>query len=147
MSALPQVEPLAAAMSPEPTQLDAFRSAMNGAGAALGANPEAIGQTLLSGLNDFSARESHFRATVQHVVVGDSTALDTPADASGELAPDAGVAAHGLTAAQALQKGEALQRQSMGVMMQTYSFALEATLVTNAATTFTSSINTLIKTQ
>jgi hypothetical protein len=35
----------------------------------------------------------------------------------------------------------------MGVMMQTYSFALEATLVSNAATTFTSSVNTLIKTQ
>ena len=37
--------------------------------------------------------------------------------------------------------------QSYGVMMETYSFALEAGLVNNAATTFTSSVNTLIKTQ
>jgi len=35
----------------------------------------------------------------------------------------------------------------MGVMMETFSFALQASLVNNAATSFTSSVNTLIKTQ
>ena len=70
-------------------------------------------------------------------------ALDLSGDAAGPASPPPA----GLSTAQLMQKGEAMTRQSMSVMMQTYSFAVEAQLVTNAATTFTSSINTLIKTQ
>lgn len=142
MSSLPQVPPVQPAL---PAQIDAFQSAMSAAGAALNASPEAIGQTLLSGIDGFNARETQFRTVVEHAAAG---------DAPQNAASDAGSApsaepenATPLTAAQALHEGEALERQSMGVMMQTYSFALEATLVSNAATTFTSSVNTLIKTQ
>jgi len=53
----------------------------------------------------------------------------------------------GMTTAEVIQKSDAQERKSLGLMMETYSFSLEATLVTNAATTFTSSINTLVKTQ
>jgi hypothetical protein len=130
----------------QPTQIDAFRTALNAAGAALSANPDAIGQTLLSGIDGFNAREAGFRSVVAQAIGGDTTKAGSAADdlASSGATDTAG---RGMTEAQALHEGEALQRKSMGLMMQTYSFALEATLVSNAATTFTSSVNTLIKTQ
>lgn len=139
MTALPQIPP---APPVQPTQLDAFRLALNGAGAALNANPDAIGKTLLSGIDGFNTNEANFRTAVEQAVAGDPARTGTATDDD-----PASTAGRGLTAAQALDKGQALERQSLGVMMQTYSFALEATLVSNAATTFTSSVNTLIKTQ
>jgi hypothetical protein len=140
MSSLPQIPSVQPA---EPMQLDAFRSTLNAAGAALGANPDAIGQTLLSGIDGFNTRETQFRTVVEHAAAGDTprNAGEPPSAESDTTAP------HPMTAAQAMKEGETLQRQSMGMMMQTYSFALEASLVSNAATTFTSSVNTLIKTQ
>jgi hypothetical protein len=146
MSLSPQVPPVQPALPAQPVQVDAFQSAMSAAGAALNADPAAIGQTLLSGIDNFNAHETQFRTVVEHAAAGDA-----PRNAASDAGdpPSAGPenAATPLTAAQALHEGEALERQSMGVMMQTYSFALEATLVSNAATTFTSSVNTLIKTQ
>jgi hypothetical protein len=145
MSSLPQVPPVQPATPAQPVQIDAFQSAMSAASAALNADPAAIGQTLLSGIDNFNARETQFRTVVEHAAAGDA-----PQNAASDAGspPSAGPEnATPLTAAQALHEGEALERQSMGVMMQTYSFALEATLVSNAATTFTSSVNTLIKTQ
>lgn len=144
MSSLSQVPPVAPPLPAESTQIDAFRSALNAASAALSANPDAIGQTLLSGVDNFSARETQFRAVVTQAATGDAQRTDT----AGSPSADAdGTAPHRLTTAQALQQADAMQRESMGVMMQTYSFALEASLVSNAATTFTGSVNTLIKTQ
>jgi len=125
-------------------QIDVFRSAMNVAGAALNAGPDAIGKTLLSGIDSFNASDAQFRNTVAQAMAPlSSQASSTTTDGT----PTDPGAPRQLTAAQAIKEGDALQRQSMGVMMQTYSFALEATLVSNAATTFTSSVNTLIKTQ
>lgn len=125
-----------------PTQVDAFSASLAG-GNDPSLNPSAIGRKMLSGLDGFNAQESQFRSTV-------SQASGTDAAGAGDAAlPDADAAlpAQGVTAPDMMARGNALQQRSMGVMMQTYSFALEATLVTNAATTFTSSINTLIKTQ
>jgi len=145
MTALTQLPPVQPAPSPQPLQIDVFRSAMNVAGAALNAGPDAIGKTLLSGIDSFNASDAQFRNTVAQATAPESSqASSTTTD--GTPSADQG-APRRLTAAQAMQEGDALQRQSMGVMMQTYSFALEATLVSNAATTFTSSVNTLIKTQ
>jgi hypothetical protein len=143
MSALPQIPPIPPA---QPTQLDAFRLALNGAGAALNANPDAIGKTLLSGIDGFDANEASFRTAVAQAVAGDPARTGTATD-DDPASTGASTTGRGMTAAQALDKGLELERQSLGVMMQTYSFALEATLVSNAATTFTSSVNTLIKTQ
>jgi hypothetical protein len=148
MSSLPQVPPVQSALPAQPVQIDAFSAALNAAGAALSANPDAIGQTLLSGIDGFNARETQFRTVVEHAAAGNAS-QNTATDV-GDPPPSAGsdgATPRRLTAVQAMQEGEALQRQSLGVMMQTYSFALEATLVSNAATTFTSSVNTLIKTQ
>jgi hypothetical protein len=144
MSVLSQVPPVQPPLPAQPVQVDAFQSALNAAGAALSANPDAIGQTLLSGIDSFNTRETQFRSVVAAAEGGDA-ARGASGDAAGP--PGTGSAPQRLTAAQALQEGDALQRQSLGMMMQTYSFALEATLVSNAATTFTGSVNTLIKTQ
>jgi hypothetical protein len=147
MTSLPQVPPVQPPLPAQPTQIDAFRSALNAASAALGADPAAMGQTLLSGIDSFNARETQFRTVVAEAEAGgaprNAAADDAPSDPAG---PDSAAPAR-LTEAQALQQGKALESRSLGVMMQTYSFALEATLVSNAATTFTSSVNTLIKTQ
>ena len=115
---------------------------LNTAGAALNASPDAMGRTLLSGIDNFNTSESSFRTVVEQAITGDATRSGTAANDA-----DTTSSTRTMTAAQALREGETLQRRSMGVMMQTYSFALEATLVSNAATTFTGSINTLIKTQ
>jgi len=143
MSAFPPVPPLQAPLPTEPTQIDAFQSALNAASAALSANPQAIGQGLLSGIDDFNARETQFRTAVAHAEANGSSqaAPGALSDPSNPAAPSR------LTMAQAMREGDALQDRSLALMMQTYSFALEATLVSNAATTFTSSVNTLIKTQ
>ena len=146
MSVLPQIPPTPPVPPTEQTQLDAFRLALNAAGAALNASPDAIGKTLLSGIDSFNTNEAGFRAAVAQAVAGDTTRTDTATDGD-PASTDASTTGRGMTAAQALHEGQAMERQSLGVMMQTYSFALEATLVSNAATTFTSSVNTLIKTQ
>jgi hypothetical protein len=143
MSSLPQIPSVQPA---EPMQLDAFRSTLNAAGAALGASPDAIGQTLLSGIDGFNTRETQFRTAVEHAAAPEAPQGTTPG-AGEPPSAESSTTPHPMTAAQAIQEGETLQRQSMGMMMQTYSFALEASLVSNAATTFTSSVNTLIKTQ
>lgn len=139
------VEPASTSGLPtQPTQIDAFRSVLASAGNALTANPQAIGRALLSGLNNFSAGEAKARVQVQQAIDPTSNAAEAP-----EAGPLAGASPEGTPSptASLLQKGEAIQQRSMGMMMQTYSFALEATMVSNAATTFTSSVNTLIKTQ
>jgi hypothetical protein len=147
MTSLPQVPPVQPPLPAQPMQIDAFRSALNAASAALGADPDAMGQVLLSGIDSFNARETQFRTVVAQAEAGaaprNAAADDTASDTA---APDSTTPTRPTTA-QALQQVQAMEHQSLGVMMQTYSFALEATLVSNAATTFTSSVNTLIKTQ
>jgi hypothetical protein len=147
MSALPQTPPVTPPLPAQPTEIDAFKAAMTAASSALAGSPDAMAQGLLSGIDNFNARETQFRTVVAQAEAGGAPQGAT-ADASG--APPAGTddtAPRRMTAAQAMQEGDALQQRSMALMMQTYSFALEATLVSNAATTFTSSVNTLIKTQ
>lgn len=146
MTALTQLPPVQPAPSAQPMQIDVFRSAMNAAGAALNAGPDAIGKTLLSGIDNFNASDAQFRNTVAQATSSEPSQTSTTTTTDGTPSADPNTPRQ-LTMAQAMQEGEALERQSMGVMMQTYSFALEATLVSNAATTFTSSVNTLIKTQ
>lgn len=140
VAATPSAEPPTA----EPMVRDAFQSMLSNAGSELSMNPQAIGQTLLSDIDGFSAHEADFSAAVKEATEGDAAAQG---GAAGSAAGAATGGRRGLTAAAAISEGEALQNRTLGVMMQTYSFALEATVVTNAATTFTSSVNTLIKTQ
>ena len=153
MSAIPPIAPIG--LSSSPTDIDAFRSAISHAGQALGADPNAIGRTIMNGVENFRAEEASFRQQAGSAIDGDSVRIDlgepapsrldgassTDVDAASGTIPDTGSAPG---AGEAIRQTQA---RSVGLMMQTYSFALEATLVGNAATTFTNSINTLIKTQ
>jgi hypothetical protein len=133
-----------AALPIEPASLTAFDSAVMQASSAPDARPDALGRALLEGLDHFNTQATQFQATVQQAAgLGPADAAST----AGPVPAEAVAAKPGISAASAIQQGAALQQKSLGLMMQTYSFALEATLVSNAATTFTSSINTLIKTQ
>ncbi len=151
MSPMPQAA--IAAMPIEPASITAYDPASIQAGSGMNASPEAMGRALLSGLDHFNTHETQFRDAVQQAAgagpadaaSGAAGIQDGPVSAIGEA--DGVTASASATQGTAMQQGAALQQKSMGLMMQTYSFALEATLVTNAATTFTSSINTLIKTQ
>jgi hypothetical protein len=144
MSAIP---PIAPAGSSLPTEIDAFRQAMTSAGHALGADPNAIGRTLMNGIENFRTEEASFRSQAGVAIDGDSARVDLgepSSQRSGGETPVGAGSDQGSSPREALQQTQA---RSVGLMMQTYSFALEATLVGNAATTFTNSVNTLMKTQ
>ena len=149
---LPAVDPSQAAL-PGTIDVDAFRSGLASAGAALYAQPDAVGAALMQGIEGFNVRDAQFHSQVQEAIAGTNTHTGnvgaTGADAGpGNISDLVGAAATpGSGLDRVMAEGDKIQRRSMGVMMQTYSFALEAQLVTNAATTFTSSINTLVKTQ
>jgi hypothetical protein len=142
-----------------PAQSSAFQNALNSAGAAIYANPDAMGAAMMDKLEGFQSHETQFTNAITQAVSGDSSATGdatsslasaSPAGSSDSLPVDASPSssgAQGLTTAQLIEKSHSMESHSLGMMMQTYSFSLEATLVTNAATTFTSSINTLVKTQ
>ena len=141
MSPLPAAAPAAASLPIEPATITAFNPAAMPPGSSVNAGPEAMGNALLSGLDRFNTHETHFQSVVQQAAGTGGT------DGGTDSAANPVIPASETQAPSAMDQGRALQQKSMGLMMQTYSFALEATLVTNAATTFTSSINTLIKTQ
>jgi hypothetical protein len=119
----------------QPTRIDAFQSAMNAVGAALRASPDAMGQSLLAGLDGFRTRA----VQVQQAVARDIA--PTGATSAATLPPVSPDMQAMLTT---MQKN---QTQALGVMMQTYDFAMQAEMISRAATAFTSSINTLVKTQ
>jgi hypothetical protein len=134
--------------------METFRAALHGAGASIYANPDAIGHDLLDGLGSLRRRESEFRAALGDgggaavAASGPASPLDVAAAPDASALDTGGRPGPGESPIDAFRaQAQAIQRHSLGPMMQTYSFALEATLVTNAATTFTSSVNTLIKTQ
>lgn len=123
------VRPAAPVELPPAQRIDAFSQSLTQTD-SLALNPDRIGKSIGAELHGFTAQETQFRANVAQASVADATPATQPVSFNDMMA-----------------QAQALQRKSMGVMMQTYDFALEATLVTNAATTFTSSVNTLIKTQ
>lgn len=133
-------------VTPSASLTDAFQSALRSAGQALYANPDAVGRTLLDGVDGFHLRETHMRDAVRNASAADgATAAAGPAQStsvSSISAPDAAGESPSSTDAM-----KSAVNQSFGIAMETYSFALQAGLVNNAATTFTSSVNTLIKTQ
>ncbi len=132
---------------------DAFQSALRSAGEALYANPDAVGRTLMDGADGFRLRENQMRAVVKNVGAADGATpaagspLANPAHSASVSSVSAPDAAEGPGAPGGIDAMKAASAQTMGVMMETFSFALQASLVNNAATSFTSSVNTLIKTQ
>lgn len=137
IAALPSTE---ASLAPPPIQLDAFQNATNPNPS--NASPEAITKSVLSGLHAFSGHELAARTNTDQAIKASTTSTGTVDPASNPSNAGAGMSTREM-----LDRSSELQTKSLGIIMETYSFALEASLVTNAATTFTSSINTLIKTQ
>ena len=143
IAATPPAEPTLAL----PTeQLDAYQQGAYGS--AQGASPDAIAKSVMSGLKEFSNHEvaAHANAAAAIKVPTLSTGSALTATDAGALgtASDSG---KGLTTQQMLDQSNEIMAKNMSMGMEVYSFAMEATLISNAATTFTSSINNLIKTQ
>lgn len=136
LSATPPVAPVQDTPAAQPERVDAFETAMQAASAALFASPDTIGNSVLSGLNSFQKHASQVQEAVARSIDG-SEPSSAPEQTSANTAADGAGAA----------TFAASQRQLLGVMMETFNFALQAESVSRAATTFTSSINTLIKTQ
>ena len=148
MSAIPPIAQIDQASIS--SQIDAFRSALSEGGLRAGSDPNEIGRAMMAGLDNFRAQETDFKAATSQAISGDNTRIETlsgsgPANATS--APAEAIVPGTGTGSGTLATMQQSQHNAVGLMMQTYSFALEATLVSNAATTFTNSVNTLIKTQ
>ncbi len=138
MTPMPPIAPAPPVTEPPavgPLQSSAFQA--GAPGAALFADPAAMGRTILASLDGFQTRADHVRSVTGALRAGPAPA----ADAAGPAAPAATTAATGPAAT------AAADRQMLGVLLETYDFAMQTEMVTRAATTFTSSVNTLIKAQ
>ena len=140
MSAIPPIAPLGSSA----TEIDAFRSAMSSAGTAIGVDPSAMGHMLADGIAKFQAQEIDFRHAAASAIDGSTTTVEPTSDAAVTVATSTGDTPAVTGSSNSIAGSH---QKTMGLMMQTFSFALEATLVSTAATTFTNSVNTLIKTQ
>lgn len=132
MTIPPNVAPIGATPSPQQT-LDAFAEhAQNAAGGAVAAgqaayaDPNAVARATLAALERFEARSEQVQTATRNFANGTA-----PSGAPGSDAANPTPAPQRLAA----------------MMLETYDFAIETEMVTRAATTFTSSVNTLIKTQ
>ena len=135
MTPMPPIAPAPPVAEPQavgPLQLSAFQRAAPGA--TLFADPAAMGRSILASLDGFQTRADHVKSVTDALHAGQAPAADT-------AAPVAPAAATGPAT------NAAAERQMLGVLLETYDFAMQTEMVTRAATTFTSSVNTLIKAQ
>jgi hypothetical protein len=127
MSSIP-----AAVAPPPPQQVSAF----DGLAGPLQSNvldPSRLAQSLAAELARFTTGETELRNSIGEAAKAPAAATSSESRAVGFE--------------DIQREASETEQRSLRVIMQTYDFALDATLVTNAATTFTSSVNTLIKTQ
>lgn len=123
-------QPLAAPVSP--ARLDAFQSVLQGNG-----NGSGLGQALTNAMDGFGARAAKMQASMRDLAMRDAAAGQVPA--AGAAQPPSGAGAVG---------GGANGIQSpMALMVDSFNFAIEASLVSRAATQFTGSVSTLMKGQ
>ena len=135
MTPMPPIAPAPPVTEPPvvgPLQSSAFQA--GAPGAALFADPAAMGRSILASLDGFQTRAEHVRGATDslrtgQVPAGNAAAPAAPATTTGPAAT------------------AAADRQMLGVLLETYDFAMQTEMVTRAATTFTSSVNTLIKAQ
>lgn len=139
MTPMPPVSPsppAAAEPAAEPARLSAFQTDH---GQGLFADPSEMGRSILASLDGFQAQAIHVRSLTRTMQAG---------PAASPASPEPVTAAGGAAAPAPGAQGQAAERQHMlGVMLETFDFAMQTEMVTRAATTFTSSVNTLIKAQ
>ncbi len=136
MTPMPPIAPAPPVTEPPavgPLQSSAFQA--GAPGAALFADPGAMGRSILASLDGFQVRANHIRSVSDALHAG-------VAPAAGPAAPVASTAATGPAVTETADR-----QQMLGVLLETYDFAMQTEMVTRAATTFTSSVNTLIKAQ
>ena len=127
-SALPTPAALPANTTPTAVRLDAFQAFAQGH-----AQP-GMGQALTNAMDGFGARAANMQASMRDMVSRDT--------ATGPVPAPAGVGATGGVTA-----GQGGIQSPMRLMMDSFNFAIEASLVSRAATQFTGSISTLMKGQ
>lgn len=116
---------------PPPSRLDAYQPGVQEGGGGMG-------QAFTAAMDGFGARSAQMQASLRDIAARDAGAVRPPA--AGELpppspAPQAGHAAAGGAPG------------PMALMVDSFNFAIEASLVSRAATQFTGSVSTLMKGQ
>lgn len=111
-------------------------SAFDAPGGAAASGPGGMGQLAVDLASSFQARAAQMQSAVQALATGAGPATL----GVGAASPTASVAAAGSFAPME-------QQRALGVLLEVFDFAVQSELVSRAATTFTSSVNTLIKTQ
>lgn len=115
---------------PPAPQLDAYQPGMQEGGG--------IGQAFNAAMDGFGARSAQMQASLRDIAVRDTGAARPPA--AGEAAPPSPVPQAG-----AVEAGGA--PGPLALMVDCFNFAIEASLVSRAATQFTGSVSTLMKGQ
>lgn len=145
--------PLAAPTLPTPTpasdlavaptsqaSLSAFDPSLSSAGlSAQGADPATLGTGVMRSLNGFQADLKQMQGLTAAMTSGSAAPQATP--------PGALQAAPQQAGATPSASGGDSNKPMVGLMMQTFNFAIETELVTRAATQFTGSVSTLMKGQ
>ncbi len=126
------------------TNLSAFdpslsSAAMTNAQGATLASPAELGQHMMGTLNGYQADLSKMQNLTSSLTGGSGTQTSSTPTPSSAIQPQTASA----------QTGSAGQgnQPMVGLMVQTFNFAIETELVTRAATQFTGSVGTLMKGQ
>ena len=136
MTPMPPIASTPPVQAAEPAQASAFQAAAGGGGSRLFADPAAAGRSILASLDSLQVRATHIQSITRAMRSGETPPAAAPASPAG-VTP----------AATSGDSSQADRQQVLGVMLETYDFAMQTEMVTRAATTFTSSVNTLIKAQ
>ena len=118
-------------------RLDAYQPG-GAAGGSPGSGGPGLADSFNAAIDGFGTRASQMQASMRDIAMRDA------APAHGPAALDLVPAARGPAAA---GPGSAAMGNPMGLMVDSFNFAIEASLVSRAATQFTGAISTLMKGQ
>jgi hypothetical protein len=121
-------------------QVSAFDGAGAPSGTALG-SPGALGERMMGTLEGFQSDAAHMQGVTQAMLTPGASA---PSEAGAATDPGA-VSPAGQAGASAHAPADT--QNSLGLIVETFNFALETQLVARAANQFTGSVSTLMKGQ
>lgn len=131
----------AAGAAPATVRIDAFQpGAQGGAG-------NGMGQAFNTAIDGFSTRAQQMQASMRDLATSGMQGMGAAGAGSNSLALSPPV--HGPTAIGNVQPvgGASAPQSPMGLMVDSFNFAIEASLVSRAATQFTGAVSTLMKGQ
>lgn len=129
----PSALPTPAALPPAnagatPVRLDGFQAMLQGQG------QPGMGQALSNAMDGFGIRAAKMQSSMRDMLSRDASVGQVPATSE-------------VQAPGAITPGRGGVQSPMGLMVDSFNFAIEASLVSRAATQFTGSISTLMKGQ